>query len=82
MTFRVVILPRAKRQLYESALWWSDNRSSEQAVRWLDGLERALSTLENDPERFDLAPEDDDFLFAVRQLLRLRDSRLFSRREK
>ncbi len=69
MTFRVVILPRAKRQLYESALWWADNRSSDQAIRWLAGFEEILSTLQDDPHRFALAPEDDAFSFAVRQLL-------------
>lgn len=69
MTYRVVMLPRAKRQLYESALWWSEHRSAEQAARWMEGFEEALSTLQEDPERFALAPEDDAFSFIVRQLL-------------
>ena len=47
MTYQVKLLPRAKRQLYESALWWADNRSTEQAVRWLEGFEAALEQVAN-----------------------------------
>lgn len=33
MIYRVSIVPRARHQLLDAALWWSDNRSIEQAVR-------------------------------------------------
>ena len=69
MTHHVVMLPRARRQLYESAMWWSEHRSAKQTARWVDGFEEVLSTLQEDPERFALAPEDDAFSFTVRQLL-------------
>lgn len=61
MTFRVVILPTAKRQLYESATWWAEHRSTEQAWKWLDGFEAALQMLSDSPERHLLAPEDVEF---------------------
>ena len=42
MTYEVRLQPRAKLQLYKAALWWAENRSTEQAVRWLEGFEAAL----------------------------------------
>lgn len=65
----VTVLPRARRQLYESARWWAQHRSREQAARWLDGLEQALASLEDNPERCGLAGENDAFSFTLRQLL-------------
>ncbi len=69
MIYRVSIVPRARRQLLDAALWWSDNRSTEQAVRWLDGFDVALRTLANDPERFPLATESTAYPVLIRQLL-------------
>ena len=57
MTYEVKLLPRAKLQLYNSALWWAKNRSTEQAVRWLEGFEGALQLLAHNPERWPLASE-------------------------
>jgi plasmid stabilization system protein ParE len=68
VSYHVVILPKAKIQLYEAARWWAINRSAEQAARWLDGFEEALASLENEPERFSTARENDAFPFTVRQL--------------
>ncbi len=68
MTHEVKLLPRAKLQLYNSALWWAEHRSTEQAVRWLDGLEAALRGLANNPERWPLAPECDIAPFEIREM--------------
>lgn len=68
MNHRVTILPRAKRQLLEQARWWSENRSSEQALRWLDGFERALATLADNPERCVIARENAAFATTIREL--------------
>jgi len=68
VTHRVTILPRAKRQLLEQALWWSENRSAEQAFRWLEGFEHALASLADHPERCSIARESNAFEFAVREL--------------
>ena len=68
VTYGVTILPRAKRQLLEQALWWSENRSAEQAYRWLDGFERALESLANHPERCSASREDDAFDVMIREL--------------
>lgn len=68
MSHRVTILPRAKRQLLEQAAWWSENRSAEQALRWLEGFELALASLANFPERCSAARESSAFDFVVREL--------------
>jgi plasmid stabilization system protein ParE len=66
--FRVTVLPRAKHQLLEQASWWSKNHSAEQAFRWLNGFEQALSSLKNDPKRCPIARENDAFDFEIREL--------------
>jgi plasmid stabilization system protein ParE len=58
--YEVQLLPRAKLQLYDAALWWAEHRSTEQAVQWLDGLEAALRGLANAPERWPLASDFED----------------------
>lgn len=68
MSYRVIVFPRAKRQLLDQAVWWSENRSLDQALRWLAGFERALASLANNPQRCALARESEDFDFAVREL--------------
>ena len=68
MTYRVTILPRAKQQLLEQALWWSENRSAEQALRWLEGFEQALASLADNPERCITARESDAFDAVIREL--------------
>ena len=68
MTYRVTILPLAKRQLFEQALWWSENRSAEQAFRWLEGFEKALESLADHPERWGVARENDAFDVVIREL--------------
>jgi plasmid stabilization system protein ParE len=66
--YRVTILPRAKRQLLEQALWWSQKRSAEQAYRWLEGFEKALASLASHPDRCNLARENDAFEAVIREL--------------
>ena len=68
MIYRVTILPRAKRQLLEQTLWWSENRSAEQAFGWLEGFEQALASLADHPERCSIARESDAFEHIVREL--------------
>ena len=68
MIYRVIILPRAKRQLLEQALWWSENRSAEQAFHWLEGFEQALASLAHHPERCSVARESNDFEIVIREL--------------
>ena len=69
MTFRVSLSSRAELQLYTNALWWAENRSTAQAVRWLDGFQRELRVLSDDPNQHSLAPESEVLPFVARQLL-------------
>lgn len=64
----VRVLPRAKRQLYDAALWWGDNRSVAEASRWLERIETAFQSLSEDAERFPLAFESADFDFPLHQM--------------
>jgi len=70
MNRQVIVLPRAESQLLEASLWWSENRSMEQALRWLAGFEEALSLLETDIRKLTIAPKDEllDIPFTIRQL--------------
>jgi plasmid stabilization system protein ParE len=68
VTYRITILPRAKRQMLDQALWWSENRSADQAFNWLEGIEQALASLTENPERCAVARESDAFEFVVREL--------------
>ena len=68
MSYEVRLLPRAKLQLFNSALWWAEQRSAEQAVRWLEGFEAALQLLAHNPERWPLASESDAAPFEIREM--------------
>ena len=55
-------------KLVESAAWWAEHRSQSEASRWLSGLESAINSLGDDPDRYPLAAESDAFDFPLRQL--------------
>jgi len=66
--FQVILLPRAEQQLCEAALWWSEHRNLDQALRWLEGFESAIQSLTENPARVGFARENDAFPFGLRQL--------------
>lgn len=68
MKYQVIVLPRAELQLYNAALWWLENRSAEQALRWLEGFEHAISLLADDPLRHPFASENEALHVELRQL--------------
>ena len=68
MTYNLVFTSKAKLELNEAALWWSEHRSTEQAIQWLEGFHTALQVLTEDPERFSLARENDLVPYTLRQL--------------
>lgn len=69
MTYNVIIDPKAHEQLELAFQWWAKHRSVDQSVRWYNGFMDRLLTLESNPGRWALAPENDSFPFEVRQLL-------------
>jgi plasmid stabilization system protein ParE len=68
VTYRVTIVPPARRQLLDQALWWSKKRSAEQAYDWLEGFEQALASLATNPERCAVARESDAFNIVLREI--------------
>lgn len=68
MSFRIVYTRRAARELEDAADWWAENRDSDQAVRWYNGITGQIQSLAGDPERFPLALENDDFPYTIREL--------------
>lgn len=71
MSHRVFFTSRAKQQLIQSAYWWAEHRSVDQAYRWLDGFEKAINLLQKNPEQHGLARENEIHAWPnrVRQLL-------------
>lgn len=51
MTREVIMMSRAENQLYEAMMWWAENRSTEQAIRWMEGFVRAIRHLAQDALR-------------------------------
>jgi plasmid stabilization system protein ParE len=68
MKYQIEMLPRAIAELRSIVLWWAEHHSSEQAGRWLIGIEAAIGDLANHPEQHSLAIEADSFPFEVREL--------------
>lgn len=68
MKFKIHLQPRARIQLYNAALWWAENRSAEQAARWLEGFQAALRILSHNPDRWPFAPENGHVPFEVREM--------------
>jgi plasmid stabilization system protein ParE len=68
MKYEVLITARADRGAQANHDWWAEHRSAEQAARWYDEFLRVILSLENDPDRSDLADENDRFPYEVRQL--------------
>ena len=71
MKYGVFITSRAKLQLAESAHWWAEHRSIDQAAGWLDGFEQAIARLADSPEQHGLARENSlyELPYPVRQLV-------------
>ena len=69
MRWTVSLTSRAERQLYDAALWWSEHRSTEQAVRWMAGFQEAIRQLAENADRWPRAPEGDHLPFDARQLV-------------
>ncbi|MDA0831932.1 MAG: type II toxin-antitoxin system RelE/ParE family toxin [Planctomycetota bacterium] len=69
MRYRVVIQPRAERDVEEYARWWAAKHSIEQAVRWFDRIHEQLKSLSEFPEGNSLSVENDEFPYEIRDKL-------------
>ena len=69
MKYTVTIASQAKIEFWEAAQWWAENRSVEQAIRWVDQFQAAIDGLSENPERHAYAREDASLPKTTRQLL-------------
>lgn len=68
MRYQVELTPQARIELYNSALWWAEHRSRDQAARWLVKFETALRQLKQRPERWPFAQENGIIPFEIREM--------------
>ncbi len=67
MKYRVILTIRARNN-FDAAYLWYRKQSSEVADRWYRGLRVAMRRLNQDPERFPLADENDTFPYPLREM--------------
>ena len=65
MNYRIIIQPRAEREI-EAAYRWIAERSPRGAVKWYNGLQKAIQSLSRYPRRCSLAPESEAFDWEIR----------------
>lgn len=77
MIYQVIVLRRAEQDLHAAADWIAEH-SPEAAARWFNSFIDALLSLEKNPERCGVAPENEASSYELRQLIfRLRQGRPF-----
>lgn len=69
MAFHVRISSRAKRDLIGISDWLLEHGAGETGIRWFEGLQEAIVSLEANPRRCTLAPESETLSQEVRHLL-------------
>ncbi len=69
MTYRVVTTSRVDREIGQITQWYFERSGSEKvADKWFFGIQAAISTLIENPDRLPLAPESRAFPFDVFEL--------------
>lgn len=69
MKLPVVVSGAATEQLLAAAKWWSQNRSTEQAARWLSKFAATIEAIGDRPLRYPLAWESQFSAEDIRELL-------------
>jgi plasmid stabilization system protein ParE len=69
MAFRVEISEDAENEARGILEWLISQHAGETRLRWFQGLEDAMASLSELPQRCPLAPEDSGLPFEVRHLL-------------
>jgi len=69
MIFEVINTATSEADILRNANWWAEHHSEPQAVVWVNKLRQQFRTLADMPERFSLAPENEQFDYDVRQML-------------
>ncbi len=69
MTFRVIVDDKAIDDIERNALWWAENHSAAEALRWYELAFKKIHSLDELPTRHALSRENDDFPYELRDLL-------------
>lgn len=70
MTYRVILQPRAERDIFEAARFvLSASQSAAPALRWTRRLQAKIESLRMNPERCPVDPDSDAYGREVRMLL-------------
>jgi plasmid stabilization system protein ParE len=69
MTFRVIVDDKAIDDIERNALWWAENHSPAEALRWYELAFKQIYSLDKLPTRHALSRENDDFPYEIRDLL-------------
>jgi plasmid stabilization system protein ParE len=68
MKFRIELAATARADIHAQARWLRENVSPAAATKWLDGLYKAIDTLQNRPLRCPVAAESDSFPEEIHEL--------------
>ena len=66
---RIVVTAPARQDIQSAYEWWALNRSEDQAIRWYDGIYKAIDSLKKSPGRCSRASESELLDQDIRQLL-------------
>jgi plasmid stabilization system protein ParE len=69
MKFRIELAATAKADIRGQAQWLSEKVSPAAATKWLDGLHKAIDTLQTRPMRCPVAAESDKFSEEIHEML-------------
>ncbi|MEM9351445.1 MAG: type II toxin-antitoxin system RelE/ParE family toxin [Planctomycetota bacterium] len=69
MTYVLQVTSTAKRDQRDAVCWYAEHYSKPFAKRWNDGIELAIASLRNNPERCGLVHENERLSMDVRQLV-------------
>jgi plasmid stabilization system protein ParE len=69
MVFRVETSAEAELDAISILEWLLEQSAGDTGLQWFMGMDKAIASLRNFPERCPLAPENARFPFEVRQLL-------------
>lgn len=67
--YEVVVTEEAEQDTHLIYQWWRDHRSPEQAAKWFEKILTAFQSLQQIPERCQIAPEAQKTGRNIRQLL-------------
>jgi plasmid stabilization system protein ParE len=69
MKYIVSLTQRAEQDRESAFQWYASHYSEAFAVRWYNGITRAMRTLQRDPKRCHKAHENDSFSFDLYELI-------------